>query len=102
MDAAKKEIEAKIASVKAEIQKKVTPLQNRVNTISNELTKERSKLGITAQTLKAIVEQKMPGKFLASKGNSANAGFVQEKDNARQWEARIYEKTSEKSDKTSI
>ena len=96
MDAAKKEIEAKIASVKAEIQKKVTPLQNRVNTISNELTKERSKLGITAQTLKAIVEQKMPGKFLASKGNSANAGFVQEKDNARQWEARIYEKTAEK------
>lgn len=41
MDAAKKEIEAKIANVKAEIQKKVTPLQNRVNTISNELTKAR-------------------------------------------------------------
>lgn len=41
MDAAKKEIESKIASVKADFQKKISPLQNRVNTISNELTKAR-------------------------------------------------------------
>lgn len=41
MDAARKEIESKIASVKADFQKKILPLQNRVNTISNELTKAR-------------------------------------------------------------
>lgn len=41
MDAAKKEIETKITSLKAEFQKKVKPLLNRVNTIYNELTKER-------------------------------------------------------------
>lgn len=34
-------IESKISSVKADIQKKNSPLQNRVNTISNELTKAR-------------------------------------------------------------
>lgn len=41
MDAVKKEIETKITSLKAEFQKKVKPLLNRVNTIYNELTKER-------------------------------------------------------------
>lgn len=41
MDAAKKEIESKIASVKADFQKKISPFQNRVNTISYELTKAR-------------------------------------------------------------
>lgn len=41
MDNAKKEIEAKISSVKSDYQSKITPLQNRANTISNELKKPR-------------------------------------------------------------
>lgn len=41
MDNAKKEIEAKITRVKSDYQNKITPLQNRANTISNELKKPR-------------------------------------------------------------
>ena len=41
MDVAKKEIESKIASVKADFQKKISPLQDRVYEISDELTKAR-------------------------------------------------------------
>lgn len=41
MAAAKKEIETKIARVNEDFQKRISPLQNRVNAISNELTKER-------------------------------------------------------------
>lgn len=41
MDAVKKELESKILNVKAEIQKKVSPLQNRIDIISDELTKKR-------------------------------------------------------------
>lgn len=41
MDNAKKEIEAKITSIKSDYQNKITPLQNGANTISNELKKPR-------------------------------------------------------------
>lgn len=41
MDAAKKEIESKISIIKSDFQKKISPLQRRVNEISNELTKAR-------------------------------------------------------------
>ena len=41
MDAAKKELEAKIAAAKADVQKKVAPMQSRITAINNELTKAR-------------------------------------------------------------
>lgn len=41
MAAAKKELEAKIAAAKADVQNKIAPLQSRVNSINNELTKAR-------------------------------------------------------------
>ena len=41
MAAAKKELEAKIAVTKADVQKKVAPMQSRVTAINNELTKAR-------------------------------------------------------------
>ena len=41
MIAAKKEIEGRISAVKSEIQKKLSPLQSRVNSINTELTKAR-------------------------------------------------------------
>lgn len=41
MDAAKKEIESKISSIESDFQKKISPLQIRVNEIIDELTKPR-------------------------------------------------------------
>lgn len=41
MDVAKRAIEGKIADVKEDIQKKIFPLQNRLDAISDELTKAR-------------------------------------------------------------
>lgn len=41
MDAAKKEVESKISSIKSDYQKKISPLQSRLDEISNELTKPR-------------------------------------------------------------
>ncbi len=41
MDSEKKAIEAQISAAKAEMQKKISPLQDRVNSIDSELTKDR-------------------------------------------------------------
>lgn len=41
MDAEKKPIEDKISSVKSDIRRKIRPLQDRLNTIDNELTRDR-------------------------------------------------------------
>jgi hypothetical protein len=86
MAAAKKEIENKISSIRSEAQRKVSSLQSRISTIYNELTKERSCIGLTPATLKSMIAQKLPNHILTGDINNKNAGFVQNKDNARQWQ----------------
>lgn len=89
MAAAKKEIENKISSIKSDAQRKVSTLQSRISTINNELTKERSIIGLTPATLKSMLEQKLPGNILTGDAQNRNAGFVQDKDNARQWKLMV-------------
>ena len=85
MAAAKKEIENKISSIRSEAQRKVSSLQSRISTINNELTKERSCIGLTPATLKSMIAQKLPNHILTGDAKNKNAGFVQDKDDARQW-----------------
>lgn len=85
MAAAKKKIEDKISSIRSDAQRKVSALQNRISTINNELTKERSCIGLTPATLKSMIAQKLPNHILTGDAKNKNAGFVQDKDDARQW-----------------
>lgn len=89
INAEKEGIEARIAAEKAELEKKTGPLQVRVKEINDELTKERSNLGISANALLAILSRKFAGYVLTGDLKAGNAGFIVDTDNARKWNLMV-------------